>query len=749
MENLSQIFQSDQYPELASNKALKDKDLLVEPKTLSADRSHPIEHDEVTFSIGADTGLIVQLFNDQDDKDDEKLINVDKELVSIDYDSLAFLKYSLFVHPKVKGSASLKDIGFELDTDQVIESGLYSLHDNTADIRSSVVRDLTSFKTVFKWEDIENLEDKNVLYLTTRGKLSAKVSVSWSDVISKSLNTIGSLLNLPEGITLDIDLTPSLSASYSLSVEDDFLYAICRNDERYEVKLTKAISTDQTAKLKASIGAGFSDPDAVEEVLGQLLGEVIESATGCAQDKIEELIEKAIDGITNEGENELISEIIERLDLEEKANPGEALKEYIDQLEEKAKEIIGEVAKASVKLSFSYEYQRLSSQKELLRASFSKTTLERYHNKFLKFKLGDFVDDYSVYTEDDVNVLSYINEKKVTVKQSWGFGFSLGKKALFSGKDYVNNNEVVRKNIEGKQQVALDTIRGYKSELGVQERWQGNLAAEMPSFSKTETPTMREFQYSLALQLQTIRDIRQESHLMYFLDLGVLWGAIEANEVDRLFLKYYGLLKGQQDVSLEAKMILSDTVFQAFIHQIGSNGLNNTNRELLSASLAGAMDYHEDFAELSTVPNRVRAYAPIWMYFLNHPKKKRKVFRNGAIDHIKKEFGIGNRAELLEESNGISPLLKMNPNTFGDLTAFVLGMSDLSKGIKNNTHYQGEIEDSMQSMRRFLQQSHYVRTLGAFFKAYLELNPYLKERAELILTITYGEGTDEKMISIG
>ncbi len=747
MPDLSEIFSHENLPELTSGKTLQDKDLLVDPATLGAEGSLSIENEDVTFSIGASSGLVIQLFNDEDDVDDEELINVDAPFIPVDYGSQAFLKYSLFVNPKAKGSATLKDVGFEFDADRIIETGLYAPHSSTDGIGNAVASDIATVKTIFKWSDVEGLEDKKSLYFLTRGNLTGKVSVSWSDILSKSLNSLGALLQLPEDISLDISLSPSFAASYQIQVKDDFLYAIHRNEDRFDVKVTKAISTDQSAKMSASVGAAFANPEELEGALETLVDKIIESATGYAKDKVSELIDKAIQGLTNDGENETITEIIDRLDLEEELDPFEAVQEYLDKIEEKAKEVIETIAKANVKLSFSYEYQRISTKKELLLASFNTETLKAYHGDFLRFKLGAFVDNYPDLSEAQVALKQYLNEKTITLKKSWGFGFSFGKKTLFSGKDYSNTNETVRKNIQGGQQVALDTTRGYEGKLGSTEKWMGTIAAEMQSFSVSGPPKMREFQYSMSLQMQTIAKITSGDQLIQFLDLGVLWGALDASEIERLVEKYLDTLAAEDSVSLEAKINFTDTAFQAMIHNIGINSMNETNMSLLAKALAGGMDQHNDFPELESVETRIRSYAPVWKFFLEKPKKSNSTYRKAGVTQLK-NLGIGSRAKLLEDTHGISPILKMNPNTYKDLSGFMLGITDLSKGIRNNVSYQGEIEESMEQIQRFFKQSHYVRSAGAFFNQYLEQNAFLQEKVERILTITYGEGDGETAINI-
>ena len=57
-------------------------------------------------------------------------------------DEEATLKYSFLVQPKASGSGSLKDVDFEFDGEQSVETGLYSKHLNTKTIGEATFEDI-------------------------------------------------------------------------------------------------------------------------------------------------------------------------------------------------------------------------------------------------------------------------------------------------------------------------------------------------------------------------------------------------------------------------------------------------------------------------------------------------------------------------------------------------------------------------------------------------------------------------------
>ena len=79
------------------------------------------------------------------------------------------------------------------------------------------------------------------------------------------------------------------------------------------------------------------------------------------------------------------------------------------------------------------------------------------------------------------------------------------------------------------------------------------------------------------------------------MDLGVLWGAVNQNEVERLVAKYFTDLQKQSRATLEAKLILPNHAMRPLIHQISRNGFSETNLNYLAKSFASSMSYWEDF----------------------------------------------------------------------------------------------------------------------------------------------------------
>ncbi|WP_373496994.1 hypothetical protein [Aquiflexum sp.] len=117
MPNLLPIFALS--GELTSDKKLADKDLLEKPVIHQASQSFPIESDKLplVFSISAQGQLSVNLFNDENDKDDLDLVGTAPEAgLQFDPAKEAYLKYDIQVFPKCKLSVAAFRISVWIST---------------------------------------------------------------------------------------------------------------------------------------------------------------------------------------------------------------------------------------------------------------------------------------------------------------------------------------------------------------------------------------------------------------------------------------------------------------------------------------------------------------------------------------------------------------------------------------------------------------------------------------------------------
>lgn len=750
--NLSGIFNVDNAAELKSGKALNDPTLLSDPVKLSASKELSFSKGGFTFSIKPESSLEVALFNQTTDIDPDGLINSKAPIITLDPTQAAYLKYSLNVGATGTAGGNAGGFALDLNVSKIFTTGLYKKHDPTDKVPLTIVSDISSFLSIFDWTSVAALNAGDALFTSAKGKLEGKLGFSWTDIFTQSMSALTKLL--PADLTLDIKLSPSVSASFSASVEDNYLCAMKRmGDDSLLVTISKVKSSSVAGEIGASIGIQFADPDVLEAQLNAIVDQVLASVTSYAGN-IAQLIQKFQTNTLSPAEKEILDGILKRLKLDALADPVASLTSFIENLRTKAMSTTKAIAHASASLSFEYEYSRISENEELLSVQISQELLETLHPKLIGFKTDTLLSEVKANTPG-ITLNNYLNRKTLTVNKSWGLGLSLLGAPVFSGKTIKKKISASQTNMQGQQQNSLDQIIGYQREwMGESTDWVTDFNAKMPAFSASATPTLNEFDLSFYVQMTSGMKVRKEKHLQELLDIGVMWGAINESELPRIIEKYMPMVK-KQVVTTEAKMTFKPTAMLAMIQQLGQLGWNNATIGILSKAMASSMSYWNNFPLRQSVSKRTDAYTGVWQAYLTDADKPLSYFADLSKQYLQQ---YGNVAPMLvskEGQAGSSPndnyaanVMYMNPSTAADAQAFVKGLSLLKEGIAGNQTFNDSFQTAYQNMSQFFSQSFYVRTLGCLLNEFTQANPGIDGFSERVFTISWGEGAEAQTVSL-
>lgn len=750
--DLSNIFNADNADELKSGKALNDPTLLVDPVKLSASTEFNYATGGFTFSIVPETSLTVSLFNATDETDPDGLINGDSPIIDFDPSSEAYLKYALNVGATGSGSGSAGALDLDLSVSKIFSTGLYKKHDPTDKVPLTIVGDLSSFLSVFDWSNVEALNTGDALFTTTKGKLEGKLSFSWSDIFSQSMSALTSLL--PVDLTLDLKFSPSVSVDFSASLEDNYLCAMERiANDQFVVTINKAKSSTVAGQIGASVGVQFADPETLETQLNAIVDKIISSVTSYAGN-VAELIQKFQTNNLSSTEQEALDSILKRLKLDALADPVNSLNTFIQNITEKAKTTTAAIAKASASISFEYEYSRVSENQELLSVQIDQSILQTLHPKLVGFKTVDLLNEVQAKTPG-ITLNKYLNQKSLTINKTWGFGLSLLGKPVFSGKEIRKTVSATQTNIDQQKQVSLDQIVGYQREwMGGSTDWVTDFNAKMPGFSTSTTPTLNEFDFSFYVQMTSGLKVKKEKHLRQLLDLGVMWGAINEDEIPRLVAKYLPEFK-KQVVTAEAKLTFKSTAMLSLIQQLGQLGWSNASISLLSKAMASSMSYWNNFALRQSVSKRTAAYTPVWQNYLSNSDQSLFHFATLAKQSL---TNYGNVAPMLinnEGTAGNTPsddyaanVMYQNPNMADDAKVFINGLTLLKDGIANEEAFNQNFQTAYSDLKQFFNQSMYVRTLGCLLNEFTLINPGIDGEVERVFTLSWGEDTTAETVSL-
>ncbi len=753
MENLSELF----IPTgelLLTNKLLKDKDLMANdnPILLSAGKSYPIETGDVTFSIGASASLDVKLFNDENDKDEDNFLATKDTLVTFDTNNTAYLKYRGAITAKASGQVSLEDIGFNADFS--VTGGAkhlyYSKHNNSESINDAFLFDISHFKTIFRFEDVENLEVGNALALLVNGTLNAGVSVSWSNIFSQSLGALTNQLKTP--LTLDIKIGPQLTAAFNVSIKDDFFYFIKKIDkDNCLVSVRKAKSSVASGSIGASVAISFAQPDALQSQLNELYDKVLGSFTAHSIDEIKQVIADIQSALNNPSKKILIEKLLDLFGLQNTPEDLQLLTTKLEAFEKEIKSNLQKIALANISFSFKVEYSRIEENTELLSVSLATAVLKNYHKDLLRFRTGNLLRD--MRSNNIVFILnSYLNEQKLVIEKSFGFGLKLFNTSILSSKDYSTRKRFIRTNLTQNKQVLIDNTAGYTWSLGkAQGSWMGELCGTMANFSKQTIPTADEFDFSLTLNMIEKDSNMSLNDFKSYMDTAVLWNVMKQDEANEFISKYSSSDIIGQEVWIEHKLIFSENTLKAIIAQVATNGWNNFNIDTFCFAMAASMSYLPDFRLRASKQERQNTYAGAWKSFIQNHELDRGEYADIIASVIDEKGNPDNLADFEANSSNwtfgdsFEGAIRSNPGLFDALTDFVNGIVDWNNNIVQHASFD-RLDHSYNNISGIFKQSFYLKTLGCFLLTHADrLN--LTKDVKRICTLTYGPENNKQVIN--
>lgn len=754
MEDLQSVFA--QTGELLSDKKLNDKSLLVQPVQVAAGKAYPVNAGGVTFSIGANSNLSVQLFNDEEDIDSDGFLSTKDADINFNTETDAYLKYAIIVNAKANAQGqSTSDIGFNfsVSADLLLKSLFYKKHSNTDTIQDDFLYDASHFKTIFRFEDVEQLELNDALCFKATTQLSSNISISWSNILSQSLSLLAK--KLPTPVTLDIQLSPSFSATFNLNVTDDFNYFIKKiSADTCLVKISKAKNTKAGLAAGFAISAGFADPAKSAEQLNILFDAVAKSLTGYNRADAENAIDKvqnAANALTDT-EKQVIDTLAGIFKLNAVTGlPGKIAAAW-QALKEDITKTIEVIATAHIEASFTYEYSLIKENKEFLSVNIPTAALHTYHSGLLRFNTNDIINAIRNNAQG-IQLNAYLNQKTVDIKRTWGFGLKIFGVQLL-GKDFSNYNVATRSDINGNSQVVADYSKGYNWQLGKGKgTWMGEFMCHMPTYSKFTTATLNEFDYALQLTTALTDPHISGKDFREYLDTAVLTGAIQQDDTDKLFHQYIDTI-ADKPVTVQTQVIFNENVFHRIVLQLGNNGWNNDTITRFAAALAAAMKFMPEYSLRSTVQKRISTYTNLWKNFitgnLSDDPGEVSAIVSATIenmhdhDHLAAFEGSG----WSTSNDTFSGIVHIHPGLTDAVRSFIKGISNLAEGIIAGKNYDTKKfnKDIYNNISPLFTQSIYVRALSYFLVQYAA-GAGLQDEVVKVFTITYGSGGDEQVIN--
>ncbi|MBK8501010.1 MAG: hypothetical protein IPL46_01750 [Saprospiraceae bacterium] len=492
----------------------------------------------------------MQLFNSvSEDKDDDGVIAValsPKPIVPFT-DSEPVIKYSFsFVaNTSTAGSTDLLDFG--IDARSELRSVSYLKHQNNENIIRAVITDILEMKFVLDEGDILQLKSGEAVRLSAKASLAASLNFEFKDLFISGLSQLSKVLNTD---LISVDIGVGFSAGINTVIQDFFDITIGKTEEdKYEVSFAKSISRKTEGHFGAQVSAGFSDPQKVSKAIDnqwdgfvQMISNKLikdDKALKTLTQKINQFaVEgKLIDTLNlNPAEKEIIELLSQKLKIEKGQSQLRDLARKLTTLRSDVSKAIETGMQAKLEAGISYEYSRYQSKEEVLRATLSASTIEKFHKDLIRFRTDTLLAASPSISKRDLTIHEYWREDTLQKSRKWGINLGIGKFKI-GGADFQEIEQKITYRSDQHKKVAYQGTGDSKGQsfMGAADRWWGLLDAEMIQFSQEIEPRVSEFDFGFQLIYEHDEKRfgkRKKNKLFGLLDRATCWDIIPENRLD-------------------------------------------------------------------------------------------------------------------------------------------------------------------------------------------------------------------------
>jgi hypothetical protein len=700
--------------QLISNQPLGSKSIDSKPVGIGLEANLSFGGDDSAgLSINSRGSFTVAILNDANDPDEDGVFGstavktADGALPpQLSFDpALAYVKFRAEAGVKATGSLPLGAfVGIDAEAEASAIFADYRVHQPSEQARAAFTMDISNARFATKLQDVLALKAGEALAFRFGGKVSAAVTVSWSDLFTGQLGSLGKLLGTTTPIAMSIKA--GASVSFGVGVSDDFLIVFSRVDaSRWRAGIRKVKSTRIAPSVDAGIDVGLANPGQLQELISATLDGVL----GAPLEKVQEVLKAPSLDSLGSTQRKIAQALLDRLGLKDEMATSEALRARVAAIREKIAGNIEKVLKTRIALSFAYEYNRMTADTNLLQATFTAEAITALHPDVIKGKSQSTVEAIRA-GRSGIDLELYLNQKEITRTHCWGFTLGFGKWATIGGKDFKTVSTIRRTDFQNRVQ---DSYLGARSYTGTwvdeKSEWGVDLKADMKNYSAE--PLVNDFSFGIHLLWVVEQRDLSASELEEWLDSGVVWRVFREQDVIDIRARLAPALSSR--ASLNVQLTIPNSVVRAVLPALAVSPI-----ESFAPALALAMPWMKVSDVRQSAARRRQLYAPLWAMYLTHPDHTQGQFAAAAERHVKK---AGRTELILTERTPVGPnafsfagLTHINGDTLGACAAFTRGSNILNTAINSGARNQKTIDKAVGEMDDLWQQSHHVRAIGAY-----------------------------------
>jgi hypothetical protein len=384
----------------------------------------------------------------------------------------------------------------------------------------------------------------------------------------------------------------------------------------------------------------------------------------------------------------------------------------------------------------------------LLVVQLDKTKYKEFHNDLL---LCDFTKllEWAKLEENISAVERFLNQKTLTITESWGFSLSISGVQFLKGIDKKEHKVIEQTDIRGNKRLAYRFLRGYDAQIGGKFKWTVDFKAEMSKFSAN--PTTCDFDDVGFNITRTSERKFDKNNLRDVFDDALIWQVLSLNQLKAAIAE----IEKDGNLGKDGKSVTQITIKNSALRKLLSFVPTEANDERMASALALAMPFTDkELVRDDNLTAREIVYKTLWEIYFNDPDSEINNYVATAASILRKLIKNGDSGiseedlrDLLDyekgELNSETPVFMAHRNSFAGIIfeyhgtsnnalindfrlRFIEGLKDFAD-LTNNCRPHKGFESAYRKVRPFFSQSFYVRAVGAYLIRLAVKNNLLSE----------------------
>ncbi len=604
-----------------------------------------LKTEKLPFQLDYETGIQVNLFQlGQIQNDPDGIIAHFNEANPHEVENKYILKYgfTLSIDKGLEKKFSPFTIG--ISAGSKLRHFAYFLHQQPNEkLLDAIQKDLKRLPNAMSLDALQAMSIGTVTGFESQAQMGLTLKFSKFDLVATTLPLLNRLVQ--NGDLMGISVSRGGSFEINVTVTDTFKLWFYRSDEdKYRFGINKSNQQFLSGKIQSGIQIAFRNPEIITEEILDLRDELLASLFGQPKQLVPELkqrIKEMAELRTPLHEAhpkllEILEAVIAKMGLELVQSPILQLHQKIEAFEHELESNVLERAKSQLALNFSYTYKRIEAKNSILEANLTAAALEKLHPQLLRFEVGKLWEGKL----EDVEIISFLHEKKLNLIKEWKLILGLGKFQI--GFQQSSDFQEVQ-----EQDQYRHSKWSYYRKFNYQETgllggnstsWHGVWSANTPAFQPTPPwgPFSHEIQIGIQFRMKHLRQGKENFDTL--LDAAQAWLLIPEYQFEAISEELWAELVQKQAKQIAVNLFL-DVKLQE-VNEAWHNLLQQPERHLpiLAQALGRAMPYRKDYPIRQNISLRQTHYAKLWMDLLKAHWGKKNVIDFANFSQMAKVY---------------------------------------------------------------------------------------------------------------